>query len=180
MKGQNHVEDHPLTDHDLAEADPLVPLILGRAATNTGSSAFSGIVVGELVGLTGTGSSPLVVYPNQAGSAAVAARSVLDLHGAHIGARVVLMFEGADPAKPIVMGVLRDIESSALEQRPGHVEVDIDGERMVVSAKQQLVLRCGKASITLTKAGKVLIEGAYVSTRSSGVNRIKGASVQLN
>ena len=43
-----------------------------------------------------------------------------------------------------------------------------------------MVLRCGKASITLTKAGKVLIEGSYVLSRSTGVNRIKGGSVQLN
>jgi len=49
-----------------------------------------------------------------------------------------------------------------------------------VSAKEQLVLRCGKASITLTKAGKIVIDGAYISCRSSGVYRIKGGSVQLN
>ena len=41
-------------------------------------------------------------------------------------------------------------------------------------------LRCGKASITLTRAGKVLIRGAYLLSRSSGVNRIKGGSVQIN
>jgi hypothetical protein len=41
-------------------------------------------------------------------------------------------------------------------------------------------LRCGKSSITLTRAGKVLIEGEYISSRSSGVNRIKGGSIQLN
>ena len=51
---------------------------------------------------------------------------------------------------------------------------------MVLSAQEEIVLRCGKASITLTKAGKVLIEGAYVLSRSSGVNRIRGGSVQLN
>ena len=58
--------------------------------------------------------------------------------------------------------------------------VEADGERLVVDARDQLVLRCGKASITLTKAGKVLIQGTYLSSRSSGVNRIKGGSVQLN
>jgi len=63
---------------------------------------------------------------------------------------------------------------------PGLVEVDADGQRLFVTAKQQLVLRCGAASITLTKAGKVLIQGSYVSSRSSGVNRIKGGSIQLN
>ena len=51
---------------------------------------------------------------------------------------------------------------------------------MIVSAKEQLVLRCGKASITLTKAGKVMIQGSYVLSRSTGVNRVKGGSVQLN
>ena len=50
----------------------------------------------------------------------------------------------------------------------------------MVDAREQLVLRCGKARITLTSAGKVLIEGAYISSRSTGVNRIKGGSVQLN
>ncbi|MEW5071937.1 hypothetical protein AB1P14_09365, partial [Pseudomonas aeruginosa] len=38
----------------------------------------------------------------------------------------------------------------------------------------------GKASITLTRAGKVIIRGAYLSSRSTGVNRIKGGSVQIN
>jgi hypothetical protein len=51
---------------------------------------------------------------------------------------------------------------------------------VTVTAGSQLVLRCGKASITLTAAGKVLIEGAYVSSRSSGALRLKGGSIQLN
>jgi uncharacterized protein (DUF2345 family) len=67
-----------------------------------------------------------------------------------------------------------------LPSQAGQVEVDSDGQRLIVSAKEQIVLRCGKASITLTKAGKVLIDGTYVLSRSSGANRIKGGSVQLN
>jgi hypothetical protein len=65
-------------------------------------------------------------------------------------------------------------------EQPGRIEVDADGERLIVTAREQLVLRCGDARITLTKAGKVLIEGKFVSSRSSGVNRIKGGSVQIN
>jgi phage baseplate assembly protein gpV len=104
----------------------------------------------------------------------------VDLHGAHIGHQVVLMFDGGDPAKPIVMGVLRDAAGWPLDDQPGTVQVDADGERLVVRARTQLVLRCGRASITLTSAGKVLVEGTYVSSRSTGVNRIKGGSIQLN
>jgi uncharacterized protein (DUF2345 family) len=92
----------------------------------------------------------------------------------------VLAFEQGDAGRPIVMGWLRGERSSPEVRAPGAVEVDADGERLLVTAKEQLVLRCGHASITLTKAGKVLVQGKYVSSRSSGVNRIKGGSVQIN
>jgi hypothetical protein len=138
------------------------------------------VVVGELVAVTDDGRTPLVLFPGQPGSAAVRARTVIDLHGPHIGQPVTLMFEAGDASRPIVTGVLRQAEGWPLATPPAQVEVDVDGERMIVSAKEQLVLRCGKASITLTKAGKVLIQGSYVSSRSTGVNRVKGGSVQLN
>ncbi len=112
--------------------------------------------------------------------AALRARSTVDVHGPHIGQLVVLMFESGDPSRPIVMGVVRQAAGWPLADPPAQVDVDADGQRLVVSAKEQLVLRCGKASITLTKAGKVLIEGSYVLSRSTGVNRVKGGSVQLN
>lgn len=109
------------------------------------------------------------------------ARTTIDLHAPHIGALVVLMFERGDAARPIVIGVLRGSTTAwPLADPPARVEVDADGQRMMLSARAQLVLRCGKASITLTKAGKVLVEGSYLLSRSSGVNRIKGGSVQLN
>jgi phage baseplate assembly protein gpV len=137
-------------------------------------------ITGVLVGIADDGRSPLVVFAGQAGTAAVRARTTVDLHGAHVGRQVVLLCERGDPARPIVMGVLQPVDGWPLGELPGRVEVDADGARLVLSANEQLVLKCGKASITLTKSGKVLIQGAYVSSRSSGVNRIKGGSVQLN
>ena len=53
-------------------------------------------------------------------------------------------------------------------------------EEIVVMAAKQLTLRCGKSSITLTAAGKIIIRGKYIVSRSSGVHRIKGGSVQIN
>jgi hypothetical protein len=151
------------------------PVEVQDAPSQPGRS--EGVVVGTLVGMRGP-HEPLVVYPGQ--SKAIGARTTIDLHGVHIGQKVVLMFEGADPGRPIVMGCLRGREGWPLDDRPGQVEVDADGERLIVSAKEQLVLRCGKASVTLTKAGKVLIQGTYLLNRSSGVNRIKGGSVHVN
>ena len=71
-------------------------------------------------------------------------------------------------------------EGWPLTEQPGQIEVDADGQRVIISAKDQIVLRCGKASITLTQAGKVLIQGSYVLSQSTGTNRIKGGSVDIN
>ena len=149
-------------------------------APRVAAARTEGVVTGTLIGFKDEGQTPLVLYAGQPGTAAVAAATVLDLHGAHVGRSVVLMFENGDSHRPIIMGMLRSARAWPLPDQPATVEVDVDGERMVVTAKEQLVLRCGKASITLTKAGKVLIHGAYVSNRSSGVMRIKGGSVQIN
>jgi hypothetical protein len=161
------------------EADLLAPLLQSPAADPTASAAAQGVVVGELLALA-EGATPLVRYPGQAGFGALRARSTVDLHGQHIGRDVLLAFEQGDPRRPVVIGMLRGQAGWPLENPPAQVEVDAEGQRLVVTAKEQLVLRCGKASITLTKAGKVLIEGSYLSSRSSGVNRITGGSVQLN
>jgi hypothetical protein len=173
---------------------PLAPLLQSAARSGLGVSSadahalrqdaqeapIHGVMLGELLALADEGRTPVVSYPGMPGSQALTARTTVDLHGLHIGQPVVLQFEQGDPRRPIVMGVLRGQAGWPMEEKPAQVEVDADGTRMIISAKEQLVLRCGKASITLTKAGKVLIDGTYVLNRSSGVNRIKGGSVQLN
>jgi hypothetical protein len=165
---------------EVTAADLLLPLVTGPARSADQSLSSGGVVVATLVGMTDEARTPLVVYEGQAGSAAVAARSTVDLQAGSIGRSVVMVFEGADPAKPIILGVLQDRDPLPRKQHPQTVEVECDGERMVIQAKTELVFRCGKASITLTNAGKVLIQGTYVSSRSTGVNRVKGGSVQLN
>lgn len=139
----------------------------------------AGVKIGELVGLTNDDRTPLVIYPGQPGSVAQRGRTVVDLSGRHIGCEVVLMFDASAPDVPIVMGVLRD-RGWPLASQPAQVQVDANGERMVVNVSEELVLRCGLASITLTRAGKVLVEGTYISHRSSGGVRVKGASIDLN
>jgi len=47
----------------------------------------------------------------------------------------------------------------------------LDGQRLELTAERDIVLRCGAASITLTREGKILIEGTYLLSRSRGVNR---------
>lgn len=56
----------------------------------------------------------------------------------------------------------------------------LDGKRVRIEGADEIVLECGKASITLRRNGKIIIRGAYVETHSEGTNRIKGAQVKLN
>jgi Domain of unknown function (DUF6484) len=143
-------------------------------------SRIDSVLTGTLIGFRDNGQTPLVLYPGQQGSAAVPAATVIDVHASHIGRQTALMFENGDPRRPIIIGLLRTPQAWPLAEQPGAVEVDADGERLVVTAREQLVLRCGKASITLTRDGKVLVQGTYLSNRSTGVLRIKGGSVQIN
>jgi hypothetical protein len=136
--------------------------------------------IGSLVGFAPHDHTPLVTYPGQPCPEALRARTTLDLYSAHVGQEIVLLFAEGDPKRPIVVGSLNGSGASALSNSTGHVEVDADGRRLVVSATEQIVLRCGRASLTLTKEGKVVLEGAYVSHHSSGVLRLKGGSVQIN
>jgi len=108
---------------------------------------------------------------------ALAARSTVSLKADQSGCQVVLAFEAGDVMKPIILGCIEPQPAGA----PGTpATVKVDGEQIVVSAERELVLRCGKASITLTRAGKVLIHGEYVLNASAGLNRIRGGSVQIN
>jgi Domain of unknown function (DUF6484) len=146
--------------------------------TTTVAASIHGAIVGVLVGFKDDSRTPLVMYPGQPGTAALPARMVPDIHGPHIGRQVVLMFNEGDPRQPIVMGCLRPQESWTME-KPGQVEVDADGERLIVTAKDRLVLRCGKASITLTKEGKVLVEGTYLLRRQPDQGRLGAAELIL-
>jgi hypothetical protein len=142
---------------------------------------LDGVVIGVLLGIDDAG-VPLVAFPGNPVETAVPARTTARLDASQVGREVALLFEGADPTLPVVIGLLHRPSPSATtpEPRQTPTTAKVDGERVVLTAEKEIVLKCGKASITLTRAGKVLIRGAYLLSRSSGANRIKGGSVQLN
>jgi hypothetical protein len=49
-----------------------------------------------------------------------------------------------------------------------------------ITARESITLKCGDASITLNRDGKIVLRGAHVVSHASGVNRIRGGSVELN
>jgi hypothetical protein len=89
------------------------------------------------------------------------------------------MFERGNPRRPMLMGFVQTEQPGPITP-PLPVAARIDGQTLVFSAEKEIVLQCGQASLTLTRAGKILLRGTYLLSRSSGVNRIKGGSVQIN
>lgn len=136
------------------------------------------VIIGRLVQLDETGHA-WVDYPRNPTHQALSALTTIPLSPDQVGREVALLFAEGDLSKPVIIGLIHQVHPP-LPQETSPVEAKLDGEKIVLSAKQEIVLKCGKASITLTRAGKVIIRGAYLLSRSSGVNRIKGGSVQMN
>lgn len=177
----------PATESETTEqSQDLLELVLQgherqTAVERARPSRIDGVLVGKLVAFVATG-EPRVEYPGSNGP--LLARAAMALETAHIGRNVALLFEGGHPDKPIVMGLMFEPSGAPKElvslENSARPEIESDGERLVLSAEKEIVLRCGQASITLTRAGKILIQGEYLLSRSSGTNRIQGGSVEIN
>lgn len=140
--------------------------------------------MGTLVGYSPE-RGPLVDFPgNPAGP--VAARSLVALDEAMLqsaaGQRLAvgLVFERGDPGLPLILGLVQPIVAKGAAKSAAPPTARVDGKRVVITGEEEVELRCGEASIVLTRAGKLVIRGAYVETRARGTNRIKGGSVQIN
>ena len=140
---------------------------------------IDGVVIGLFLSINDAG-DPLVAFPGNPLETAIPARSTTTLALEDVGKEIALLFEGGNPLQPLIIGKIHHAEAASVAQDPEQRSAELDGEHMVLSAKQTITLKCGKASITLTKAGKIILRGAYLLSRSSGVNRIKGGSVQIN
>jgi hypothetical protein len=149
-----------------------------------------GLRIGRIVRMDDSGCI-LVDYPgNACGPIVARTTSSVRSHISHqqnpTGREVLLAFENNNPGLPIIVDTMYSLieeitepATTVLEADEPH-EVTLDGKRISLEAENEIVLKCGKASITLTSAGKVLIKGEYVLSHSSGENRIRGGSVSIN
>lgn len=94
---------------------------------------------------------------------------------------VVLAFLDGRQDTPVILGLVHKRFSAHREQRSSEgLSAHVDGEHLLLEGKKSVELRCGKASITLTRQGKIVLRGAHISSISSGANRIRGGSVEIN
>jgi hypothetical protein len=146
---------------------------------------IDGVVIGVVVRVEDSGQL-FVNYPSNPLRDPLPAHGIPHVTSDDVGREVALVFVEGNPAIPFVIGFLQhprrkgDLLENVILQHDKALDIQVDGQTLTLSANRQIVIRCGEASITLTRAGKVLIRGTYIASRSRGVNKVKGASLELN
>ena len=161
----------------------------GRApAPLAGPARTAGAAVGRVVAFE----AGVVRVQLAAGQEPVAARVLTTLDdralaaAARERAEAVLMFEEGDPRRPVLLGLLRSatplVDALLAGPLPAAepVVARVDGRRVLVEGKEEVVLRCGKASLTLRRDGKVELRGVNLVTQADQVHKIRGGKVQIN
>ena len=114
----------------------------------------------------------------------------------HIGRQVALMFTQSVEPKPIIIGLiyspLQQVLESVIANTSNNGDIDevvfaepsgsslerarnnssensiyMDGKQLIMEGHEEIVLRCGEASITLSRNGKISIRGKYLLSRAS-------------
>jgi len=148
-------------------------------------------LLGRLTGFQPSG-EPIIDVPDNPSFIGIPARSCIALQHADIGKEIVLLLTQENT--PVVMGLMQSPRSPHARQDVQEVVFEpptkdapkapiralVDGRAVELRAEREIVLRCGAASIRLTHEGKIVIRGKYVISHSSGVNRVRGGSVELN
>lgn len=129
--------------------------------------------LGQLVGWAADGQVTVAVVG--VADAPMAARTIIPVGAAAVQAQREVLLVFTPDGQPIVVGLLQPPPSPSTP-----VASMADGRRLEIAGEDEIVLRCGKASITLRRNGRVVIRGEYVETRATGVNRVKGGTVQIN
>jgi hypothetical protein len=146
--------------------------LLGRQLGN------SDVAVGRLVAVS-VGGEPMVDFAgNELGPIPARFLEAVDLSDNRRGSAVLLLFENGNPNRPIIVGnVLNALPKRSEGQAPMAVA---DDRRILIEARSEIELRCGKSSIVLKNDGKVIVRGSEITSRASGVNRVRGAAVKIN
>lgn len=165
------------------------------------------IVLGFVVDLDDQG-RPRVDFNGNPSPVPLVALTTSPINKGHISKQVALLFNNGDLSQPVIMGFIHNPLDELLEnfelapseynitdggeevpkeapkqteiKRQDDNQVYVDGKQVCIEGAEEVTFKCGKASITLMKSGKILIRGTYLLSRSTGVNRILGGSVQVN
>lgn len=168
------------------------PIPILRAAPLQGTQV-QGVLVGTFLGCNAA-HEPLVTFPGAPHAQIVARLAGYEPEFAaapeqFVGRKLLLAFEGGDALQPLILGLVRETlatapapESRANPSLPGEAgqALTVNGRSLHFDAQEEIVFRCGQGSITVRADGSILIKGTKLMSRASEVNKIRGASVQIN
>jgi len=155
----------------------LEPLLRRSASLRHIPERIDGILTGRIVGQDSQ--RPRVAI-EALGVEDVAASTLIPITEAHIGQRVALGFEAGNPDRPIILGVILDIDTPAADPDESPVRIERKRGRTIIHADGELELRCGKAVIRLQADGRVTVRGVRITSHATATQRIRGGSVHLN
>ena len=133
-------------------------------------TASGSVVSGKLVEQKADGAL-IVNFPQNTLGPLVARTLVEDIHP---GASVLLAFDGGDPTRPIILGILHD------RARTDGQTLHLKAKRIVLEAEDELLLECGEGVVEARRDGKVSLKGRDVLSRATRTNKIRGATVLIN
>ncbi len=103
-----------------------------------------------------------------------------ELDAAIADRRDAVLLPIAATGQPVLLGLSQPVPALEAELPKEQTVATVDGKRVRLEGQDEVVLRCGKASITLRRNGRVVIRGVQVESRATGRNRIKGGAVLIN
>ena len=149
---------------------------------DTGASFATRTVIGRIVSMDDQGE----IFVAYDGSGVAPKRALLSLAVSKTAVtelrrlgpksvRVVLLL-GDELPSPIIVDLVVDpkvVESgySVIEEKDGSLRIN---------ASREIVIACGKSSITLRSDGRVVIRGRELTSRASGSNKMRGSTISLN
>lgn len=146
-------------------------------------------IEGARVGVVVSASPPRVEVPGIGPVEARLAAAVDDAALARAAAdrqEAVLLFDGGDPRRPVLVALLRSatphldaVLAGPLPAGPERV-ARLDGKRVVLEGRDEVVLTCGRASLTLRRDGRIVLRGVNVVSEAAEVQKIRGGKVQIN
>ena len=96
------------------------------------------------------------------------------------GATVLYAMPTTPQQRGCVLGAIGPYRPTSSQSNEDNPQLIADKTTIELTADTKLVLKCGEGSISIGQDGTIIIKGARILSRSKGVNKIKGASVQIN
>ena len=182
---KQQIDNGKLTIQSEKETEITLEQIIDHSPRLKNNTRISGVVTATL-NYDATTDKYFINNPLIKGELVFVNKSTVAIDESAIGSEVLVVFEEDDIYRPVITGLIQSLKTPKQDasikpasEKKYQSTID-DAERLVFNAEREIVLQCGKSSIHLTKAGKVIIRGSYVLSRSTGLNSLKGGAVSIN